>query len=260
MKLIFFDIDGTLIGNKGQVLEESTKTAIARARENGHICIVNTGRTWKMVGDWLPSQVQFDGYLLGCGTMALYRGETLWHRTFSEEQGSRIIQAMDRYGVDGLLEGEKENYTKKLSKFHTETFRRYMEIRYRKEYETQQEVIGRFDKLFLYADHREGLEGFRQEFQRELIFIDRDQGFWEVIPAGCSKGRGMEELAQTLGISVKETVAIGDSSNDLEMLQQAGTSIAMGNATQAIQDMADYVTTDVMEDGIRNALDWLGVL
>lgn len=54
MKLIFFDVDGTLIGDKGQMLAQSTKEAIGKARENGHICIVNTGRTWKLVGDWLP--------------------------------------------------------------------------------------------------------------------------------------------------------------------------------------------------------------
>ncbi len=77
---------------------------------------------------------------------------------------------------------------------------------------------------------------------------------------GCSKGLAMEKLAETLGIPMADTVAIGDSSNDLEMLQRAGTSIAMGNATQNIRDMADYVTTDVTADGIWNALDWLGVL
>ena len=66
----------------------------------------------------------------------------------------------------------------------------------------------------------------------------------------------MEELAEALGIPMADTVAVGDSSNDLEMLQRAGTAIAMGNATQGIRDLADYVTTDVMEDGIWNALDW----
>lgn len=210
--------------------------------------------------DWLPGQAEFDGYLLGCGTMARYRDKILWHRTFSKEQCSRIIEAMDRYGIDALLEGEKENYTKKLSDFHTETFRKHMAIRYHREYETREEAIGHFDKLFLYADPGEGLENFRREFQEELIFIDRDYGFWEVIPVGCSKGLAMEKLAEALGIPMADTAAIGDSNNDLEMLQCAGTSIAMGNATQAIQDMADFVTTDVMADGIWNALDWLGVL
>ena len=123
MKLIFFDIDGTLIGDRGQVLAQSTKEAIDRAREKGHICIVNTGRTWKAVGGWLPQQADFDGYLLGCGTAARYRGEVLWHRTFSGEQGRRIVEALERYGMDALFEGDEENHTRKLTEFHTEFFR-----------------------------------------------------------------------------------------------------------------------------------------
>ena len=70
----------------------------------------------------------------------------------------------------------------------------------------------------------------------------------------------MKRLADALGISMADTVAVGDSNNDSEMLQCAGISIAMGNAIEAIKDMADYVTTDVMADGIWNALAWLGVI
>lgn len=262
MKLIFFDIDGTLIGNQGQILAKSTKEAIQRARRNGHVCMVNTGRTWKIVGDWLPEQTDFDGYLLGCGTMARYREEILWHRSFPKEQSRRIIEALDGYEIDFLLEGCEENYIKQLTEFHSSFFRGQMERQCCREYQAREEVYGRFDKLLLYVEdrERERLENFRREFARELDFIDREAGFWEVMPAGCSKGRGMRQLADRLGIPMADTVAIGDSSNDLEMLQCAGTGIAMGNATEAVRDIADYVTTDVMEDGIWNALAWLGVL
>ena len=59
---------------------------------------------------------------------------------------------------------------------------------------------------------------------------------------------------------MEDTVAIGDSNNDITMLECAGTSIAMGNSTQAVLEMADHVTTHVDQDGIWNALEWLGVL
>ena len=260
MKMIFFDIDGTLIGEGTQTLAESTEKAINRARENGHICMVNTGRTWRLVGGWLPARAEFDGYLLGCGTMARYHERILWHHSFSKEQSGRILKALDRYGIDFLLEGSEENYIKKLTEFRSDLFRREMEVRRYREYQAREEVYGRFDKLLLYAEEPERVESFRQEFARELDFIDREAGFWEVMPMGCSKGRAMERPADTLGIPMADTVAIGDSSNDLEMLRCAGTGIAMGNATAAVRAMADYVTTDVTEDGIRNALDWLGVL
>ena len=61
-------------------------------------------------------------------------------------------------------------------------------------------------------------------------------------------------LCDYLGIPVEETYAIGDSINDLEMLQFVGHSIAMGNASQSAKDVAEYITTHIHEDGILNAL------
>jgi hydroxymethylpyrimidine pyrophosphatase-like HAD family hydrolase len=67
MKLLFFDIDGTLIADHRK-MPQSTPLAIKKAQENGHLCIVNTGRTASIVLDWLPDLAPFDGYLCGCGT------------------------------------------------------------------------------------------------------------------------------------------------------------------------------------------------
>ena len=61
-------------------------------------------------------------------------------------------------------------------------------------------------------------------------------------------------------IPLTETVAIGDSSNDIPMIERAHIGIAMGNATEDVKAVADYVSTDLMEKGIENALRWLGVI
>lgn len=259
-KLIFFDIDGTLIGKGTQIPAESTKAAVRKARENGHICVVNTGRTWRMVGGWLPQQMEFDGYLLGCGTAVRYRDELLLHKTFSEETARRIMDALDRYGMDALLEGNDDNYARKLTEFRWEIFRDHMERRHTDDCKPWEDAPGHFDKLFLHEGEAWRIESFRREMEEELEFIDRERGFWEIAPKGYSKGSAIRFLAERLGIPMEYTVAIGDSSNDLEMLRCAGTAIAMGNAVGAVKDIADYITTSVTEDGIRNALEWLKVI
>ena len=104
------------------------------------------------------------------------------------------------------------------------------------------------------------MELFRQQFREELSFIDRDRGFWEIAPKGYSKGSAMTFLADRLQIPMADTVAVGDSNNDLEMFQSAGTRIAMGNAVDNIKNLSDFVTTDVLQDGIWNALSWLGAI
>ena len=76
----------------------------------------------------------------------------------------------------------------------------------------------------------------------------------ECTPKGTSKATGIDWLCKYLGIAKEDTYGIGDSINDLDMLQYVGHGIAMGNGTQVAKEAAEYVTTDIHEDGIYNAL------
>lgn len=259
MKIIFFDIDGTLIDKSFQ-MSESTREAITRARQNGHICMINTGRTYKMVGDYLSDWAEFDGCLCGCGTTVIYRGKELLHRTFSEQEAKRIIAGLEKYGIDAVLEGGQNNFQKPLSDMHTEKFRKYMAQFGSLGYGSFEEAPGKFDKFYCYVGEDEYRRGFFAEFADILDYIDRERGFYEIVPKGFSKASGMRYLAEYLGMSMEDTVAIGDSNNDIAMLQASHTAIAMGNSSREVLKLADYVTTDVDKDGIYNALTWLGVL
>ncbi len=262
--IIFFDIDGTLVNDGSQVMSESTIKAIRKARENGHICMINTGRTRKLVGEAITKQVEFDGYLLGCGTMVVYHDEVLMHQTFPMELSLRIMEGLKRHRIDVIYEGSEDNYGEKPEKISAETFRKYiqhcMKFWGEKFYTKTEYAPGHFDKFFAYVDERERMDAFRAEFEEELDFIDRENGYYEVVPKGCSKATAIQFIADNLNIPMTDTVAIGDSNNDLPMLEYVNTSIAMGNSSKAVLEMADYITTDVMEDGIWNALKWLGAL
>lgn len=258
--LIFFDIDGTLIDEREHKMPESARRAISRARENGHICMINTGRTKRLVGNDITGLVGFDGLLLGCGTMITYWGETLFHKTFSEEQSVRIQDGLRRHGIDALLEGCDNDYLESFDRMVHPHFKKYAEKYKGFSFGNWEDAIGNFDKLYAYAQDRHRMDDFADEFSEELDFIDRRRGFFEIIPRGCSKASAMEYIVESLKLPMEETVAIGDSSNDVVMLKRAGRSIAMGNGTDEVKALADYVTTSVENDGIWNALDWLGVL
>lgn len=259
--IIFFDIDGTLIGEGSHSMPESTKAAIRKARENGHICVINTGRTKAIVRPEITEQVEFDGYLLGCGTMAVYHDKVLMHHTFSSELSLRIMEGLKRHRIDAILEGCEDNFCEASQDAFTATFHAYIrhfEETLGRDYFTKWELApGRFDKFYAYVDEKQRMDAFLAEFAQELDFVDREHGFYEIMPKGYSKATAIQFLADALGVSVEDTAAIGDSNNDLPMLEYAGKSIAMGNSSQAVLDMADYVTTDVDKDGIWNALKWL---
>ena len=82
----------------------------------------------------------------------------------------------------------------------------------------------------------------------------------ELLLAGLTKEVGMRAAAQHLGFDVADTVALGDSPNDIEILKAAGTSVAMGNATDAVKSHADLVTSAIDDDGVYRAFETLGLM
>ena len=81
--------------------------------------------------------------------------------------------------------------------------------------------------------------------------------FTDIVAAGNSKAAGMDAVCRRFGIDRADTIAFGDGANDIEMLQWAGTGIAMGNAAQQVKDAADMVTASVDDEGIEQAINML---
>lgn len=258
--LIFFDIDGTLLVKPFEPMPRSAVQAIKQARANGHICVINTGRSLKLVGKEITEQTEFDGLLLGCGTMVVYRGQVLFHKTFTVEESLRIIEALERYGIDAVLEGAENNYLNEGQRMFHAHWVKYIKKFTDMSYGTYSQAPGNFDKFYAYVEDFTKMEDFKRELEEMLDFVDRGKGYFEIMPKGCSKASAIEYLAEALNISIEETAAIGDGANDIPMLERAHYAIAMGNSEAVAKEAADFITTDVDKDGIANALRWLGVI
>ena len=78
--------------------------------------------------------------------------------------------------------------------------------------------------------------------------------FADITATKANKGNGLLDIISHEGISIDETMAFGDGGNDLSIIEKAGLGVAMGNANQALKEVADYVTSSVDEDGVYNAM------
>lgn len=78
----------------------------------------------------------------------------------------------------------------------------------------------------------------------------------DVTILGADKGTAIKSAAQQLEVQTEDTYAFGDSINHLCMLQAAGHGIAMGNGVPELKEQAEYVTTKIDEDGVKNGLEY----
>lgn len=257
--MLFFDIDGTLIDEETGVVPDSTVRALQLARARGHLLFLCTGRCQAI---W-PRQILsigFDGVVGGCGTQIVYHGREIFHTTLEQDMQRRIVEDLRRYHIDGILEGSTCSY------FREDIWMPVVQRIYEgnsvfsSNCQKYWEDDLAFDKMALWFDESSDMEAFKKKYEEHFEFILRDPTFYEVVPKGCSKGNGIAFLCDYLHIDRKDTIGIGDSTNDLPMLEYTGISIAMGSGNPAIFHSVDYVTAPVMEDGIEKALQKYNVI
>lgn len=108
-RVIFFDIDGTLSTETDFTVPESTKKAIKLAQDNGHILMVNTGRTICIIEDVIK-ELGLDGYICGCGTNIYYHGKEIYHAKLPSELKKGIVNKAIELDIDAVLEGPESIY------------------------------------------------------------------------------------------------------------------------------------------------------
>lgn len=105
----------------------------------------------------------------------------------------------------------------------------------------------------------------QDEEERYSRFKEFDLVRWherstDVLPSGGSKAEGIKKVIEKLPFDREDTYAFGDGLNDLQMIEFAGTGVAMGNAVPELKKIADFITKPVDEDGIQYAVEALGLL
>lgn len=254
IKLIFFDIDGTLLDEETFTVPDSTLIAIQEAQKNGHLCFINTGRPISTI-DKVITDIPFDGYICGCGTYIEYHGQPIFHIEIPKELQRKVIQKSYQYHIDTVLEGRHGVYfpTHSNHQFVKGVEQRYIKEGFPVKKYSCNDIVA-FDKYASWYTEISDVESFKKELAEYFDFIQRDIDFLEIIPTGHSKATGIQQLADYLNISIDNTISIGDSTNDLSMLEFTKESVAMGNSNPLLFDIVTYRTTDIKDNGIYNAL------
>ncbi|MET3644395.1 Cof-type HAD-IIB family hydrolase [Streptococcus gallinaceus] len=110
----------------------------------------------------------------------------------------------------------------------------------------------------MYVGSQAACDEFQERHQEELTQrfngVRSQKTIYEVLPLGVSKASALKKLAKLLNIDPSEIMAMGDANNDIEMLEFAGLSIAMGNADDHIKALADATTASNNDNGVAQAI------
>lgn len=263
-KIIFFDIDGTILTSRPFSIPKSTVEALKAARAEGHLLFINTGRTYAIIPSYIK-ELEFDGYVCGCGSQIYMDGQLLHSSTIPNPLCRETIRKLEECRLPAFYEcSDRILYNGKSAKI-PEPITRMMQdkaicVEDLSLYNDEQLASFTFDKFLAIPEETSDVKGF-DTFANEYFncFVHASEAL-EYTQNAYSKATGIQFLLDRLGLTLEDSYAIGDGTNDLPMLKYAGTSIAMGNADPAILPYCTYQTTDITDNGIYNALKHFGLI
>ena len=271
-KIIFFDIDGTLIGMDG-VISEELKEGLAKAKGNGHKICIATGRSLDEKVKELK-ELGWDGYILANGAYVEYNNELVVREVIEKQYVADFVKyAKSLPGIGVIVEGNKGAFTtKEDGDIAFEVMNRLTKGRLTREmFDGYFEIVTDLSKVeevnkIMYFDGEQYIKDFIARFGEKLDFLPNSitqSGGWdtaEIMKKGVTKASGIEKVIKQAGYSQEDVIAFGDGYNDLEMIKYANTGVAMGNGVKALKEVANLVTDTQANDGVVNMLNKLGLI
>lgn len=271
IKLIALDLDGTLFNSQG-IITEDTKKEIKRVTDLAVHVVISTGRPF----DGIPfEQIKGLGiqYAITTNGSAIYQIPD--HKCIYEDCMDYAFVAPilthlleKEIHIDLYIDGHGFSPTRcieNLSKLNVpESVKEYI-LATRTPVDDLLSYVRdcgeKIQKLTLnFYPQPDGTPMHREELRLFLNSIPEIEcvcgGYnnLEFTKTGTTKGKSLSNLVQILGLAPEESMAVGDSENDISILKTAGIGVVMGNANAEIKNFADYITTSNDEDGVAKAI------
>ncbi len=264
-KLLALDMDGTTLDSHKRIPQETVQ-AIRELTARGIHVVVATGRGLAELSDYREElRCMSYGIIISGGLVYDFRKEKpIYAQTLPLEDSLKLLAAGDDERAMIHLLTIRESVARERDIFRMEQFD--MAI-YQDMYErvcirlddlegyvrAHAEEIAKINLYHRSVESRERNAQKLQDLNATLVYAEVTG--LEASPAGVTKAKGLEVLCEHLGIGLEDTVAIGDAPNDMDILQAAGLSVAMGNATEDIRAICDAVTEDNDHNGVLRAIE-----
>jgi len=261
IKLVVIDLDGTLLNSKSE-MSEANEAALKKVMAQDIQVVIATGKTRvsavpiiESLGLTTPG-IYLQGLTVYQGDGSISYQKTLEPEiarqviTFAEDRGYKMVA----YSGNRILVREEHRRGKELAEIYHEPMPEAVG--------PLQNILGEMPIHKLIAvwdgDPRK-IKALRWQLDKQLegkvtLVQAMIPDMVEILPPKTSKGVALQSLLKQMKITASEMMAIGDGENDLEMLELAGLSVAIGNADERLKKIADHVVATNDEDGVAEAL------
>ena len=249
-KYIFCDLDGTLLNDDKKISSANLK-AIERARAAGVKFVVCTGRLPFCFVDYIKPLVSED-YVAANGSLVHYDGKDIVNNHLSYEDFGKLLHYAEKRNL--CLRIFTRDYLYIVNDTHLPwSYKNQMTV----SIEEAMEIIREKDIVKLGIVLQSGQDYVKADIDAmninaEAVYSSTD--FLEVNAVGDSKGRGIELFCMEAGISLEETIGIGDNDNDLSMFKKTGLSFCVGNGCDNAREAADILCP---VDNNHDAVAWV---
>jgi Cof subfamily protein (haloacid dehalogenase superfamily) len=254
-KIVFFDIDGTLINEEARIPLDA-KEAIYKLKErNIEVCFA-TGRApshFKHIAE----ELGIESFVSFNGAYVVHKGKVIHEHPIQQSSLELLENHARQLNHPIVYLGHEECYANTSNHPHIiESFQSvHVEApRYHPYFWKETKIY----QALLYCQKHE-----EQQYQgkfADLTFIRWHRLSMDVLPSGGSKAKGIDVMLRHLNLSPEEAIAFGDGLNDKEMLSYVGMGIAMGNAHEELKPFAKFTTKDINNGGIRYGLQQLQLI
>ncbi|WP_029099258.1 Cof-type HAD-IIB family hydrolase [Brevibacillus thermoruber] len=255
-KIVFFDIDGTLL-NTDHAIPEETRRAVRQLKENGVRVAIATGRAPYHL---LPvaEELGIDTYVGFNGSYVVAEGRLIRETPQAKETLANLEATARANGHPMVFLSANSCYANTAD--HPHVIESFHSLRLappdcRERFWEDASIY----QAFLYCSEQEEHLYFTR-FRDDVSFVRWHRVVLDVLPPNGSKARGIEAVLRHYGLKPEEAVAFGDGLNDREMLAYVGMGVAMGNAHEQLKPLANMVTRHVNEAGIQYGLRQLGLI
>lgn len=276
MKILFIDIDGTLLNYEYQ-LPLSAKEAVLKAKENGHKVVLCTGRSFPEIVDEVWS-VKPDGFIGGNGAYVEYDNEVLFHKVIPYKETRRVLDYLKErrleYFVEcneGLIASEDFKtigdrlikifaLNKGLNNPDEQTIEKLFPTMQFKG-ETCRDDLNKISYCLNSLSDFEEMKKLFPEFDHYVWGNDKTKAvFADVRIKDLNKASGVEVVLDHLDMKTEDAIGFGDAKIDKSLLKKCGYGVAMKRAPESLKEIADYVTDDVDNDGLYKAFEYLNLI